>query len=74
MTQQEQTEETSAAFHVSGQGSIAILKPLSDHAVEWLNEHVDLDFNGEAVLNSPIYMEPRYVQVLLDGYYSGEDY
>lgn len=54
-----------ADFLVNNQGSIVILTPTSEQAVEWCNNHLPEDAqrwgpNGYVV-------EPRYIQPIIDG-------
>ncbi len=66
------SEPQAEPFDVQNHGSIATLIPLHQGAVDWLNDNVDLDFNGPARLNKMVYMEPRYCLDLLRGYYDIE--
>ena len=57
-------------FSMIGHGSIVTVIPNTEEAADWFNDHVDMDFNGEAQVDRPFYVEPRYAQIIFDGYYS----
>lgn len=47
---------------VANHGTIATLRPLTDEAQLWLEEHVNTDFGC-----NPVYCEPRYVPPIIEG-------
>ena len=68
-----QAAEAEAHFTVDNQGTIVIITPNNEYAAMWLNDHVDLDFNGPAAVGGDIFMEPRYAAEILNGYYSHDE-
>ena len=68
MTQTTKTNEW--PFEMIQHGSIVTVTPNTEEAAGWFNAHVDLDFNGEAEVERPFFIEPRCAQAIFDGYYS----
>ena len=64
------TNTTERPFEMIQTGSIVSVTPNTEAAAEWFNDHVDMDFNGEASVDRTFYVEPRYAQQIFDGFYS----
>jgi len=51
---------------VENHGSIFLLRPLTEIAREWVNEHIGQD-NGYQPIWPTVLLEPRYVEPILTG-------
>jgi hypothetical protein len=49
-------------FRIENHGSVVLVRPLNDEARDWLQEHTDGQWFGDALA-----VEPRYVENLLVG-------
>jgi hypothetical protein len=57
---------TQSDFHVENHGSIFLLRPLTDSAKSWVEEHIGED-NGFQPYWPTVAIEPRYVENIVDG-------
>jgi hypothetical protein len=57
---------TQPDFRVENHGSIFLLRPLTDSATLWVEEHIGQD-NGFQPYWPTVVIEPRYVADIIDG-------
>ena len=48
--------------------TVSQIVPLTEEAVEWINQHVELDWQGPAQVGSPIVVNHQHVDGLVEGY------
>jgi hypothetical protein len=53
-------------FAVQNHGSIVLLEPLTDEAIDWCNEHLPEDATRWG--RDSYVVEPRYVGAIVDGF------
>jgi len=53
-------------FEIREEGSIILLRPLTDAARIWVDENIGRD-NGYQPTYPTVVVEPRYIQPILDG-------
>ncbi len=53
-------------FEIRDEGSIILLRPLTDAARIWVDENIGRD-NGYQPTYPTVVVEPRYIQPILDG-------
>lgn len=49
-------------FRVENHGTLCLIVPLTSEVTDWLNEHTDAMWYGDALV-----CEPRYVEDLVEG-------
>lgn len=66
MSQKISETKIKADFCLENYGSILLLRPLSDAAEDWVNEHIGRD-NGFQPYWPTVVIEPRYLADILEG-------
>jgi hypothetical protein len=58
-------------FSFENHGSLCLLRPLTEAAVEWMDEHLPMDNPETQFWGDAIVIEPRYCEPILEGIAAG---
>jgi len=61
-----QSSKTAPEFLIENHGSVFLLRPLTEAARNWIDEHIGAD-NGFQPMYPTVVIEPRYIEHIIHG-------